>query len=323
MGHTLILNNIKNFLKNLYIGLIPNKSDNFTAKILKILILIFLVIFIASSAYLINYYFVGEKQKAIIEDTRDVWYTQPENSIVPPKSVVDILLKQNSDFKGWITIKNTQIDNPIYQTTDNNFYLTNNLKKEPSRNGALFFDCDNVITEAEVDKNLVIYGHHMKNGTMFATLTKYKNINFYKENPTIEFSTLYKKSTYKIYAAFLLNAVRADDNNYLYDISCNNFFDARDFDAWVDEARQRSLINTDIDVQFGDNIITLVTCDYVFDNARFIVMARETRNGEEAAVDTTNAVLNPEPRYPKAWYDKKELPFPYESKEEITESVEE
>lgn len=317
------LDNFKKFFKKIYSYFIPNKEDTFSGKLLKVSILIFLVVFIASAVYLIDYYFTGVKQKAIIQDSREIWYTQPETSIVPPKSVVDILLKQNSDFKGWITIKNTQVDNPIYQTVDNDFYLTNNSKKEPGKNGALFFDSDNVITETNIDKNLVIFGHHMKNGTMFGNLTKYKDINFYKENPTIEFSTLYKKSTYKIYAAFLLNAERADDNNYLYDFSRKSFFDTKDFNSWVDEARQRSLIITDVDVQRNDNIITLVTCDYVFDNARFIVMAREIREDEETTVDTTNAVLNPEPRYPKAWYDKKGLPFPYGSNEESTELVEE
>ena len=199
-----------------------------------------------------------------------------------------------------------------YQTDNNEFYLTHNQKKQKSAYGALFFDCKNLITEGETDKNLVIYGHHMKNGSMFANLTKYKSLSFYKENPTIEFSTLYKKGTYKVYAAFVLNASKADDNGYIYNISRKNFISDEDFNSWVDEARERSLISTGVDVENGDNIITLVTCAYDFDNARFVVMARETREGESVLADTSKAYANPSPRYPKHWYEKRGIDYPFD-----------
>ena len=206
---------------------------------------------------------------------------------------------------------NTKIDNPIYQTDNNDFYLTHNQQKQKSAYGALFFDSKNVITESETDKNLVIYGHHMKNGSMFANLTKYKELSFYKQNPTVEFATLYGNGTYKVYAAFVLNASKADDNDYIYNISRKSFIDDNDFDSWVNEARERSLINTGVDVKNGDNIITLVTCTYDFDNARFVVMARETREGEEPSVDTLKATANSSPRYPKRWYDDRGIEYPF------------
>ena len=137
-------------------------------------------------------------------------------------------------------------------------------------------------------------------------------MSFYKQNPTIEFSTLYKKGTYKIYAAFVLNASKADDNDYIYNISRKSFIDDDDFDSWVNEARQRSLINTGVDVKNGDNIITLVTCTYDFDNARFVVMARETREDEESSVNTSKATANPSPKYPKRWYDDRGIDYPFE-----------
>ena len=152
----------------------------------------------------------------------------------------------------------------------------------------------------------------MKNGSMFANLTKYKSLSFYKENPTIEFSTLYKKNTYKIYSVFVLNASKADDNDYIYNISRKSFLNDADFDSWADEAYQRSLINTGVDVKNGDNIITLVTCVYDFDDARLVVMARETREDEEPTVDTSKAAANPSPRYPKRWYDDRGIDFPFD-----------
>ena len=281
-----------NFFHRLYLSYIPNKRDNLKQIILKVFFLITLTVFIVSAVYIANYFLNAKHQDGIVEQARSVWH---EAEAEPEPSVIELLLQENSDFKGWITVPNTQIDNPIYQTDNNDFYLNHNQQKQKSIYGALFFDYQNVITEAETDKNLVVYGHHMKNGSMFGNLTKYKQLRFYKQNPTVEFSTLYKKSTYKIYAAFVLNASKADDNDYIYNISRKSFIDDKDFDSWVNEAKARSLINTGVDVKNGDNIITLVTCTYDFDNARFVVMARETREGEDASVDTSKATANSSP----------------------------
>ena len=301
----------ENIFHRLYLSYIPNSRDNVKQIIIKVFFLVSLIAFIVSAAYLTNYFLSAKHQDGIIEQARTVWHeTETQDGTEP--SVIELMLKENSDFKGWITVPNTKIDNPIYQTDNNEYYLTHNQQKQKSVYGALFFDCKNTITENETDKNLVIYGHHMKNGSMFANLTKYKSLSFYKENPTVEFSTLYKKNTYKIYAAFVLNASKEDDNGYIYNISRKSFIDDSDFNAWVNEARERSLINTEVDVQSGDNIITLVTCSYEFDNARFVVMARETREGEEPSVNTAKATANPSPRYPKRWYDDRGIDYPFE-----------
>ena len=297
-----------NFFHRLYLSYIPNKRDNLKQIILKVFFLITLTVFIVSAVYIANYFLNAKHQDGIVEQARSVWH---EAEAEPEPSVIELLLQENSDFKGWITVPNTQIDNPIYQTDNNDFYLNHNQQKQKSIYGALFFDYQNVITEAETDKNLVVYGHHMKNGSMFGNLTKYKQLRFYKQNPTVEFSTLYKKSTYKIYAAFVLNASKADDNDYIYNISRKSFIDDKDFDSWVNEAKERSLINTGDDVKNGDNIITLVTCTYDFDNARFVVMARETREDEDASVDTSKATANSSPKYPKRWYDDRGIDYPF------------
>ncbi len=302
----------ENIFHKLYLSYIPNRRDNLKQIIIKVFFLIALIAFIVSAAYITNYFLSAKHQDGIIDEARSVWYEETQTNDDTELSAIELLLKENSDFKGWITVPNTKIDNPIYQTDNNDFYLTHNQQKQKSAYGALFFDCKNVITESETDKNLVIYGHHMKNGSMFANLTKYKQLSFYKQNPTIEFSTLYKKGTYKIYAAFVLNASKADDNDYIYNISRKSFIDDDDFDSWVNEARQRSLINTGVDVKNGDNIITLVTCTYDFDNARFVVMAREIREGEDPNEDTSKAAANPSPRYPKRWYDDRGIDYPFE-----------
>ena len=269
---------VKDFFRRLYLSYIPNGKDNIKQIIIKVFFLISLITLIVSASYLANYFLSAKKQDNIIKSSRNIWHgASISTGSAERLSVNDYMLKENSDFKGWITVPNTRVDNPIYQAADNSFYLTHNQKKQKSAYGALFFDCDNKITKDETDKNLVIYGHHMKNGSMFADLTKYRSLSFYRQNPTIEFSTLYKKSIYKVYAVFVLNASKADDNGYIYNISRRNFINDEDFESWSGEAYERSLINTGVDVTKEDNIITLVTCVYDFDDARLVVIARETR----------------------------------------------
>lgn len=300
-----------NFLYRLYLSYIPNGRDNIKQIIIKVFFLVSLIAFIVSAVYVTNYFLTAKLQEGIIEDARSVWY-ETETEEEPELSVTELLLKENSDFKGWITVPNTNIDNPIYQTDNNDFYLNHNQKKQKSVYGAVFFDYRNTITENETDKNLVIYGHNMKNGSMFANLNKYKELSFYKQNPTVEFSTLYKKSTYKVYAAFVLNASKADDGGYIYNISRKSFADDDDFESWVSEARERSLISTGVDVNKDDSIITLVTCTNDFDNARFVVMAREVREGEDAEANISEAVANPKPKYPRRWYEDRGIEYPFD-----------
>ena len=311
----------ESFFHRFYLSYIPNRRDNLKQIFVKLLFIISFITLIVSSCYIADYFLDAQHQSSIIETSRSKWdevvqKIQSDNELCeenitevndPFGEVKKQLLEENSDFKGWITISGTQVNNPIYQADNNDYYLNHNQQKKKSAYGALFFDCENVITKDYTDKNLVIYGHQMKNGSMFGSLKKLRSLNFYKQNPTIQFSTIYKNSTYKIYSVFVLNAIKNDDNGYIYNISRQNFLDENDFNSWRDEAYQRSIINTGVDVEMGDNIITLITCSNDFQNARLVVMAREVRNGEDDKVDTSVATLNANPRYPQKWYDEREV----------------
>ena len=316
----------KGFFKRLYYSYIPNKRDSIGQILVKSLFIICLVALIVSASVLLDYYLEANEQDRIAEDSRDIWYsadndlaignsqsqdtTSQENKPVDTRSPSQILMDENNDFRGWIRIYNTKVNYPIYQTDNNDYYLTHNQQKKRSAYGALYFDCDNVITKDFTDKNLVIYGHEMKNGAMFGTLKKLRSLDFYKNNPTVEFSTIYNSGIYKIYSVFVLNADKADDNGSIYNIYRKDFYGDYDFDLWYNESIQRSVIKTNVDVKYGDEIITLVTCCEDFDNARLVVMARKTRAGEETSVNTAAATLNPNPRYPARWYTDRGLAVP-------------
>ena len=283
---------------------VPCRGDSVKLIISKVVLSVSVVTLVVSACYLGNYFLSSTKQQAIVEDSRTIWH----DTETPAPQRFSEMLDENSDFKAWLTVSGTSVDNPVYQTDNDEYYLKHNQKKQSSRHGALFFEARDEIDSTR-DKTLVIYGHNMKDGSMFGTLKKLRNLNFYKENPTVTLSTVKEDSTYVIYAIFLLNAVRSHDVDYIYDINKSVFSSPYEFEKWRDEALQRSMINTGVEVSPDDEILTLVTCTYEFDDARLAVMARKLRKNE--TVDTSDARVNGNPRHPKRWYDERNLDFPW------------
>lgn len=184
----------------------------------------------------------------------------------------------NSDVVGWLTLTNAGgvafMDYPVVQSYDNNFYLRRTLYGGYASGGTVFmhYRCDPV----NLSENTTIFGHNLKDHTLFAQLLKYSSASFYNSAPIIDYSTLYKKYRFKIFAAFY-TTVRFD---YI-----RPSYSASGFSAVVNEALARSSIKTNVDVAPDDSIITLSTCAYVngVDGARFVVMGRLLREGESAA----------------------------------------
>ncbi len=286
---------------------IPWRGDGVKRILIKSGFLLSLIALIISSSVIFTQLTADSKQRDIIAEAQQTWDFDGNKNEEDTFTAFEPFIKENEDIRGWITIPGTLVDNPIYQTTDNDYYLTHNMNKEQSRYGALFFDYRCSVSKENPTQNVTVYGHEMKDGSMFGTLKKYKNLSFYKTNPTFTVTKLSEQSTYKIFSVMIMNATAADDNGYLYNFTTPTFNTQTDFLSWIDEAYERSLINTTVDVKANDQIITLVTCINDFPDARLVIMARMTRPNESSAVSTQNAVLNPNPRYPQAWYDNKGL----------------
>lgn len=216
------------------------------------------------------------------------------------------LYAQNTDFAGWLTVPGTSIDTPVYKTDNNSYYLKHDNYDTYTKYGIPFLDKDDSINQ--LSRNTVIYGHNFDNKLIFDELHNYQNLDFYKENPVIEFNTLYKDYKWKVIAAFHTNGNSEGDNGYLFyyvatQMGNNNFME------FYDEIQQRSYIHTGVDVQPTDKVLTLSTCTYFFDrngsleNARFAVIARLVRDGESEDVDTSLASENDNVRYPQLYYD--------------------
>lgn len=237
----------------------------------------------------------------------------------PIQPQFDSLLEQNPDTIGWISIPNGDgtmlLDYVVVQGEDNDKYLTTTFTGGYAKSGTLFVDYMDRITPFDEPDNIVIYGHNMATGEYFAPLINYFNwetghnpedISFYKAHPTIEFNSLYKNTTYKIFAVMMLNVY--EDAGEVFDYYLvHNFDDQDDFNEFCAEVFDRSTFyNPDVNVQYGDKLITLSTCkfgSYGTKDLRLVVFGREVREGESPTVDVSKAYANPNPKFYQLYYD--------------------
>lgn len=179
------------------------------------------------------------------------------------------LYEDNSDLVGWMTIEGTPVNYPVMQSPDRvDYYLKRNFKREHNSHGSLYVreSCD-VFAPSD---NLTIYGHHMKDGSMFAGLDNYLKKDFYKKYPSIRFDTIYERHTYTIFAVFTTTASLGEGFSY------HLFEDAADeaeFDDFVATCKSLSVYDTQITPRYGDKLICLSTCEYTHDNGRLVVAA--------------------------------------------------
>lgn len=178
------------------------------------------------------------------------------------------LYEQNNDFIGWISIEGTNVNYPVMQSTDNpDFYLKHGFDKAYSNYGVPYLD---EACATGLSNNLVIYGHNMKNGTMFHDLLKYSATGYWEEHPSIRFDTLSQLSEYQVVLVFRFNTNHED---FRY----NEYTDMNEaeFIEFMEECRSRQLYDTGIAVEYGDELLTLSTCEYTYENGRFVVLAKK------------------------------------------------
>ncbi len=195
----------------------------------------------------------------------------------------DKIKEQNSDLVGWIKIEGTKIDYPVLQSIDSpNFYLNHDFDKKSSIYGAPYVaeECD--LTDD--CRNILIYGHHMKNGSMFAALDGYLEREFCEAHPIIQFDTLKEYGNYEVAAVFSMSAV--DPANPLYDwITAGT---EESFTNYVTYIKQHSVYDRGIDIQWGDHLISLITCEYTHQDGRLIVVAKKVENDRKEQVENQN-----------------------------------
>lgn len=219
------------------------------------------------------------------------------------------LFAHNQDLAGWISIENFGINMPLAQGDDNSYYLKRDIYKKWTEYGVPFIDYRNNLYF--LDRNTVVFGHNMRySDKIFGMLEDYKTISGFKTAPVIHCNTIYDDYSWKVYAVFISNNKPEDDNNYVFNYTFTSLTDAK-FEDYIKEIDKRTLYHTGVDINAKDQILTVSTCCYDFTDAKLVIIARLLRPGESEDVDTSLATVNPNPKYPQAWYDANEKTNPY------------
>ena len=197
---------------------------------------------------------------------------QQSESAVGEQAMVDLsaYLAQNPDFVAWLRIPGTNVDYPVVQTDNPDYYLNHTFSGKSSVVGTLFSLAD--ADYAAPGRNIAIYGHHLRSSgeKMFTSLMRYKNPDFYEDNKTVMLDSLYRHSEYTIFA--VMNMKVGD-----WEPSRTTFSGDAAFMAFVNRAKSESLYDTGVEVGADDHILTLITCDrsYAGKEGRLVILAVE------------------------------------------------
>lgn len=186
----------------------------------------------------------------------------------------ECLYNENQDFSAWLTIDNTKIDYPVMYTPSNpEYYIRRNFKKEYSMQGSLFFSEDsNIMNDSD---NLIIYGHNMKSGDMFADLLNYQKESYWITHKNITLSTVSEVYQYEVIDCFYTELDTSNENTFRYDLFTTAESE-EEFTDFMENVKQCSYYNTEKEAVYGDKLLTLSTCVNTIEdtNARIVVLAK-------------------------------------------------
>ena len=183
----------------------------------------------------------------------------------------------NNDLVGWLTIPGIGLDSPVVQSDDSEFYLHHDFFGEKNANGQIILDtkCDPYTPSY----NLVISGHNMRSGKMFGNMVNYMSKSFWEKNKLLEFDTLMERKLYVVIAAFFSADYDVDEEGFRYNADIQYSIDLK---TWMRDIKANQIYDTGIETEFGDEFLTLTTCNKSRrTDGRFVVICRKVRDGEE------------------------------------------
>ena len=266
-------------------------------KLITILMIICIVVAVGCGGYLAHYYIVSARSEGAVDQLREqIGKDITDNSANPDNdpdtknaNMVEVngvsvqkkyaeLYKENPDFVGWLTIADTHIDYPVMYTPapkeDGEYYIHRNFEGDYSAAGLPFVDANCQIEPAT--DNVIIYGHNMNAGTMFHDLLKYEDPDFYEAHKTFTFDTIYGDGKYEVVAFFRGQILPEESKEFKY-YEFVNAGSKEEFDQYVKNLKNMSIIDTGVEVSYGDKLITLSTCAYHVTDGRFAVVAKKVQ----------------------------------------------
>lgn len=234
---------------------------------------------------------VAPESSAVSSEKSDFAPTQ-RHSIYDLKDVTLTELKAyNSDTVGWMKIDGTLCDDVVVLGEDEvrgqNYYLDHSFDHRSTTAGTLYIDYKTSFTADYLSQNITIYGHHLLDGTKYAQIKRYRDINFYKAHPYFTFETIYGEYDCQVFALFTVDLTT--DYGLNFDFRGPDYDSEEAFLSFIDEVRKRSEIYCPVEIEGDARIVTLTTCTYISDDARLIVMAKLVPKGEGGSVDVSGA----------------------------------
>lgn len=241
-------------------------------KIKKLSIVVLSIILIVGIVCIVSYIYNKRNNKCDINDIK-VDESKINDDVTKRMLQLQELKKTNQDIVAWLEIPNSNISFPVLQGTDNDYYMTHTYNKQYSSDGSIFLD-KNFQWEPQ-SSNFLIYGHNNKNGNMFQDLLQYKDENYYKEHQRIRLTTEKEDKEYEILSAFISRVYYKNEENvfrYYYFINAES---QEEYNKFIEESKKASLYDTGITAEYGEQLLTLSTCEYSQEDGRFAIVAKK------------------------------------------------
>lgn len=249
---------------------------------------VFFAVFLTASIVMISYFWESQKQGIAFQELEHIaeqaaesvsigtdFSRETDNEDERFVSEYKALVEKNPDFWGWIKIEGTQLSYPVMYTPDDpEHYLRRDFDGNYSTHGVPFLDA----ACSDECGNYIIYGHHMKDGTMFGSLLSYAKKDYWKAHPIIQLNTSEGKSTYTILAVFYAKVYNQEDSGVFRYYQYTDLTDPDRFNEYVEKIKTASIYDTDVDTQPGAQLLTLSTCSYHTEDGRFVVVAQRQKS---------------------------------------------
>lgn len=230
---------------------------------------IFTILLVISSYFVYNY--IGSSNNRRIYEEIDTSVINTANNKNVEK--VKYLRQINEEVIGWLKINNTDIDYPLLQTRDNSYYLTHNYKKEESKYGSIFINNKSNVKDDK--SNIIIYGHNMKDKQMFNSLLKYENKEYYDNHNIIKVATEKEENDYLIISVFKSRIFYRNEKDVFRYYNYTYFDNETEYTNFINKCKEIQLYDTNIQAKYGEQLITLITCDYSQENGRLVIIAKK------------------------------------------------
>lgn len=250
-----------------------------SSAVLTVLLVVCIGVFCYSGYRLISWYVNSQKEKAGYEDLRnEITVTTGDSGDTTQTSYEKYqrLFDANEDMCGWLRIDGTNIDYPVMYTPSNpEKYLRMSFYGEYALGGTLFVGAGCTISPRS--DNVIIYGHNMTDDTMFHELVYYEDPEFLAENPYVEFDTKEEFGTYQIIYAIKTVVYTSDDWEYYNFINADS---EEEFNSFIQSCEARELYDSGYTAEYGDELLTLSTCEYSQENGRMVIIAKKISSSE-------------------------------------------